>query len=512
MHDFMIIYKKQFDLSLNRECYNSGEFPDTKEKEMKRILLLSLATLIFCLCIFTPITANALNITTGEITGSDVAMHKEADIDSKVLCKLDKGTLVKILKTNVNAEWYKVEYNGKTGYVNRTYISWDISLDEYNLKYTGKVVNCKKNINIRSKPSTSSDILDTADKGAQLTVTKKIYSKGWSQVTIDGKTGYVSSSYLEITPVVDDTKLSSLSVSGGSLSPAFSPYEYGYVVLATSSKVTVSVKANSGVKINVNGTGKSSASVSLTSGAMKTVRIALNGKVTYSVYISRNVITYGTWNIKRGYGNLLMQGRLIYDQQPDIMGIQEASQNNSSSNIVDNLASLRTKTMKYMYFSPTINYTSGAKYGIGILSRYKMSGLKTYKLDSGGYEGRILIKAVVTINGKKVSIYNTHFTYQTAKVRATQFAQVISIMNKDTNKYKILTGDFNASEAEFSPFSKYTVAVTSAEKYYDYSGTLINNAFLDNIIVTKNIKVINSRIITVSLSDHYPVFAYLVLK
>ena len=35
---------------------------------------------------------------------------------------------------------------------------------------------------------------------------------------------------------------------------------------------------------------------------------------------------------------------------------------------------------------------------------------------------------------------------------------------------------------------------------------------LDNIIVSKNIKVANSRIVITSFSDHYPVFAYLILN
>lgn len=480
---------------------------------MKKGFLYILVILCFSLCIFEPLTAQAADISTGVITGSSVAFRKEANIDSMVICRLDKGTNVKILSTNVNAEWDKVQYNGKTGYVNRMFVSWDQSLDEYNLSYNGTVINCKTNVNVRGTPSSTGNVLGAANKGDKLAVTDKNYSSGWCQVTYKGKTGYVSSQYLDISAAVDDTKLSKLSISGGTISPGFSPFEYGYVVLATSSKVTISARANSGVKVDVNGTGKSSASVSISSGSMKTVRIAINGKVTYTVYISKGVLTYGTYNIKRGDGNLLMQGRLIYDQHPDIMGIQEVFRNYDTSNIIDNLASLRTSNMPYTYFAQTIKYSGGGQYGIGMLSHYKMSNIKIYPLDSGGYEDRILVKAQITINGKKVSIYNTHFTYQSAAVRVKQFAQVLSVMNADTTKYKILTGDFNAVESEFATYKKnYNVIINTSTKYYDYTGNTFDNFYMDNIIVTKNIKVVNSKIINVALSDHFPVFAYLILK
>lgn len=479
---------------------------------MRKRLICLFAAVCLCVYVFIPAYAKALDITTGVITGSDVAMREEADINSAVIMRLNKGSTVKILKTNVNAEWDQVVYKGKTGYVNRVYVLWDSSLDQYNYGYAGTVINCDKHINIRTRASTGAKILGTADKGAKLPVLNKSYAKGWAQVSFDSKTGYASTKYLDIGADVDDAHLCGLSVKGGSLTPAFSPYEYGYVVNAASSKVTVTAKANKGVRLDVNGTGKSSAKISVPSGGMKTIRIALNGKVTYTVYIKRNVLTYGTWNIKRGNGNLLMQGRLVYDQLPDIMGIQEVFVKNDPKNRIDNLASLKTKSMTHTRFEPTISYSNGAQYGIGIMSRYKMSGFQAYEIDSGRYEKRILMKAVITIGGKKVSIYNTHFSYESEAVRAGQFAQVVSIMSKDKNKYKILTGDFNAKEAEFAPLGGYTVIINSGTRYYDEAGNEISHGYLDNIVVTKNIRVVNSRIIKSDLSDHYPVFAYLVLK
>ncbi len=448
----------------------------------------------------------------GVIIGTDVAFRREPNTDSEVLTRLNKGTYVQILKTNVDAQWHQVKYNGETGYINRIFICLDSSLDGYKLDYVATIVNCKNDVNVRSGPSTDAEVLGVATKGSTLTIIPQDeHTDGWYQVKLDGKTGYIHADYLDIEAKADNTQLTSLTVTGGTLYPSFSPNEYGYVVKAMDKQVTLHAKANGGVDIDINGTGQSSATVEVSS--MKTVRIAVNGEIKYSVYIARNVLTVGTWNIKRGGGNLLMQGRLVYDQQPDIMGIQEAFQNLGASDIVDNLASLKTRSMPYNILSPTIEYSNGSDYGNGLISRYKLRDIETFPLDSGSYEKRLLQKAVVDIDGKAVSIYNTHFTYNTASIRAKQFAQVKKIMDDDDNKYKILTGDFNAGFKEFSLFNKgYTVINSTETKYYDYSKNEINYNEIDNIIVSDNIRVINSRIVVTKFSDHCPVFAYLALE
>ncbi len=449
----------------------------------------------------------------GQIIGTDVAFRKGPDKESELLGRLNHGTFVKILKTNVDAQWHQVEYDGKTGYVNRMYICLDSSMDGYALDYVATIVNCSNDVNIRSGPGTDSEVIGVAKKGASLTILpQEKYIEGWFMVEYEGQTAYISADYVDINAVAKDDQLSGLTVTGGSLYPSFTPNEYGYVIKATGSKVTIKAKANSGVKIDIGKSGKSSYTIEIPDQGMKTVRIALDGKIRYSLYItSQNILTVGTWNIKRGDGKILNQGRLIYDQQPDIMGIQEAYQKLKADNIIDNLASLKTRNMPYNVLSPTINYSNGGEYGNGLISRYKLSNIETFKLDSGGSEKRILQRAVVTIDGKTVSLYNTHFTPRSSSTRKKQFEQVLKVMNADKNKYKILTGDFNAKFSEFSVFKNYTVVNKDDTKYYDYSKNEIDYSAIDNIIVSKDIKVVNSRIIITKFSDHYPVFAYLIL-
>ncbi len=352
-----------------------------------------------------------------------------------------------------------------------------------------------------------------ATKGSNLTILPQdIYIEDWYQVEFDGELAYIHADYLNVTAKADDTQLIGLTINGGSVYPAFSPNEYGYVVKTDASQITISAQANDGVDISIKDSGKSTLTIDIPQVGMRTVRIALDGETRYSVYISRNVLTVGTWNIKRGDGNLLMQGRLVYDQQPDIMGIQEAFENLGASNIVDNLASLKTKDMSYNTFAAAINYSSGARYGNGLISKYKLTEIEIFPLYSGGKEKRVMQKAIVHIGDKVVSLYNTHLTHNSKSVRAKQFDQILEIIASDENEYIILTGDFNADISEFAVFGDYIVINTVETKYYDYSKNIIDINEIDNIVVTKNIEVINSRIVITKVSDHYPVFAYLVLN
>ena len=140
-----------------------------------------------------------------------------------------------------------------------------------------------------------------------------------------------------------------------------------------------------------------------------------------------------------------------------------------------------------------------------------MSEPEIIKLESGSYEQRILQRVEITVDGKKVSLYNTHLSFNSAALRKKQFAAVLRAMNADENAYKILFGDFNAKASEFSQLKGYTVINTADTKYLNYAGGTIAKNEIDNIVVSNNITVLNSRMIENTFSDHKPLIAYLLL-
>lgn len=482
---------------------------------MKRRILAAVLVLCTALTLMLPaasVRADA-ELSTGTVISNRVALRKQPNGDSASLTRLDRGDPVTILESNVNAEWYKVQAGKYTGYINRMHVDISLSMESYQLTGTGTVINCNNNINVRAEADKGSKKLGTLDKGAQVPVTRANARAGWHEIDFDGKTAYVSADYIQLAAKTEDSQLVSLDVVGGALSPSFSPSEYGYILTANTGEVTVSAKANDGVKVSVGSTGVSSAKYTINAGNSKTIRISVGGKVRYTIYLVRDVLTVGTWNIKRGNDNLLMQGWLIGNQQPDIMGIQEVYVGKPNGKTVNNLLSLRTLDMQNTSFAPTIDYDAG-QYGVGQLSAYDIVSQEQFALPQGSAkEARTLQKVVYTIGDHQVSVYNTHFSYESADIRKKQFAEVLKIMNGDDNTYKILTGDFNAAESEFDNFrGAYRMVNNSATKFYDYSGKRVSMNQIDNILVTRNITVLNARTIPTEYSDHYPLVAFLRLK
>ncbi len=478
---------------------------------MKRRILCLLIAVCAALCVWQlpAASARAESFTSGEISGSNVALREHADDDADVITRLSRGTIVEILETNVNAEWHRVRVRGLTGYVNRMYVCLDGSLASYKTALVGTVVNCESDVNVRAEPKTSGKLIGKAKKGETYTVTAQNAADGWCAIEYDGKAAYISSRYLSLCAAAEDDQLSGLTVTGGQLSPRFAPGEYGYVLVADSDKLAITAEANDGVSVSVDSTGKKTLKFTMPSSGSRTIRIAVGGKIRYSVYVVRNALIVGSWNIKRGNGNLVQQGRLIEDQLPDIMGIQEAVQSNTPSAVVDNLLSLRTKTMKYPQFSATVKYGNGLQYGIGILSRYKILSSEVIPLTSLDKEPRVLQKVVFSVNGRKVSFYNTHFSYESSTIRLKQFSETLSVLEKDTNKYKILVGDFNAQAKEFAKIKGYQVINAADTKFYGYDGKEFKKTTVDNIVVSKSFIILNARMIDSTLSDHKPLFAYL---
>ena len=450
-------------------------------------------------------------VTTGMIDGDGVSLRKTPSATGKLVAKLDDGTVVKILETNINSEWYQVETATLSGDVNRVFVNIDASLPSYQLPSTGTVVNCQTDVNVRAEPSMKAEKLGKALKGETFQVTQAYCSGAWHEISYNGQTGYISADYLSLTATVSNDLLSGLEITGGTLSPRFSPTEYGYVLTATQGEIQLKASANSGVKVSIGNTGIASAKYTINSGNSKTIRISVGGKVRYTIYLVRDVLTVGTWNIKRGNDNIILQGWLIAAQNPDILGVQEVYVNTKEK--TDNLVSVRTRTAYYTSFAETVAYPSGGQYGIGQISRFEPVSQDKTVLYSADKEVRCLQHVVYDVDGKTVSVYNTHFSFESAAIRKKQFAQVLEIMDADTNQYIILTGDFNADESEFAGFKKnYQVINSSATKFYDYSYKRIAMSQIDNIIVSKNITVLNARAIPTDVSDHYPLFAFLALK
>ena len=139
-------------------------------------------------------TALAADIATGAgcTTGSSLRLRAEPSTSASVVTTLDKSVAVAILDDSVDG-WYKIAYNGSTGYVSADYLN----VDQDNVFTTYGRVN-SDGVNVRSDASTDSSVMATIEEDAIVTVNGLV--DGWYDVTCEyGTEGYIRSDFLDLT-------------------------------------------------------------------------------------------------------------------------------------------------------------------------------------------------------------------------------------------------------------------------------------------------------------------------
>ena len=128
----------------------------------------------------------------GCTTGSALRMRAEASTSSDIVTTLDKSVAVAILDDTTDG-WFKVAYNGKTGYVSADYLR----VDQDNVFETYGRVN-GDGVNVRADASTDAEILASVDTGTIVTINGLV--DGWYDVTCQyGTEGYIRSDFLDLT-------------------------------------------------------------------------------------------------------------------------------------------------------------------------------------------------------------------------------------------------------------------------------------------------------------------------
>lgn len=150
-------------------------------------------------------TATAVALGTGTVKcSSSVNFRSAPNTSSTSYGELKNGTKVNVV--GVSSGWYKVTYNGKTGYIHPDYITLASSSAGTAIAPSNTVtsttgtagtVKCSSSVNLRSAANTSSSILAELKNGTKITVVST--ANGWCKVTYSGKTGYIKQDYVSTT-------------------------------------------------------------------------------------------------------------------------------------------------------------------------------------------------------------------------------------------------------------------------------------------------------------------------
>ena len=167
-----------------------------------KILVLSAITTLL-LAVSAMAAENSVAVAVGATTGSSLRLRAEASTAASIVTTLDKSVAVAVLDDSTDG-WYKISYDGQTGYVSADYLI----IDQDNIFESYGRVN-SDGVNVRSGASTDSGVLASVDEGTVVTVTA--FQDGWYAVTCQyGTEGYIRSDYLDLTSSSSSTSNSSI--------------------------------------------------------------------------------------------------------------------------------------------------------------------------------------------------------------------------------------------------------------------------------------------------------------
>lgn len=131
-----------------------------------------------------------------------ITLRTEPVTSAAEIVQIPYGASVSYVETSENG-FYKIIYNGKTGYALASYLSEtqpqpkpNVTAAPKNISYTTYyVVNCDEWISLRETPSTSASRITTIPLGAAVSFIETA-SNGFYKISYNGATGYALASYL----------------------------------------------------------------------------------------------------------------------------------------------------------------------------------------------------------------------------------------------------------------------------------------------------------------------------
>ena len=128
---------------------------------------------------------------TYKVTASKLNVRSGAGTNYGIIGSVVKDQTLSVVSKS--GSWYKINYNGRTGYVSSDYVqaSGTTTPPAESTTYTVTA----STLNVRSGAGTSYASIGSVTKGQKLSVVSK--SGSWYKINYNGRTGYVSSDYVQ---------------------------------------------------------------------------------------------------------------------------------------------------------------------------------------------------------------------------------------------------------------------------------------------------------------------------
>ncbi len=119
-----------------------------------------------------------------QVVGTKVNVRKSPDTSASVITKLSNSRVSIVDKSN---GWYKISFDGKTGWVSSDYIKV--------LTTKGKIN--ADGVNFRETASTDGKVIDSLSKGTSVEILDTL--SGWHKVKAGTKVGYIATKFVTVS-------------------------------------------------------------------------------------------------------------------------------------------------------------------------------------------------------------------------------------------------------------------------------------------------------------------------
>ncbi len=199
-----------------------------------------------------------VNSSSTAVTTAGVNMRQGESTTSSIITLVPKGKTVSVLSRGTL--WSKVSYGGKTGYINNAYLTFSSSGSSGGTTTppasSGSTAETTTTVNMRASGSTDASIVTKVPGGRNVTVISR--GSSWSNVSYDGKTGYIINTYLKFasasagvtTPPAQETTSTATATANVNLRQSESISSSRLTTVPGGAKVTVLARGSEWTKVS----------------------------------------------------------------------------------------------------------------------------------------------------------------------------------------------------------------------------------------------------------------------
>jgi len=172
-------------------------------------------------------TVSAPNLQKGQVVNvtTNLRVRSAANTNSSVVGYINNGAEINI--TGQDGEWYKVSFNGKDAFVNKSYVnvSSGVTTTTNVVASTtgqkGQVVNISTSLNIRQGANVNTAILGSLKNGNEFEIISK--SGSWYNIKAGSIVGFISGDYVKeissgsVTETPKETPVNTATASNGTI-------------------------------------------------------------------------------------------------------------------------------------------------------------------------------------------------------------------------------------------------------------------------------------------------------